>query len=90
MPARKKSTATKTAAKKAVTNKFTKGDPVSWSSSQGTIEGTVERTLTKPMRIKTHDVAASKEHPEILVRSDRTGALAAHKAESLKKRGRQA
>jgi hypothetical protein len=62
-----------------------KGDNVSWNSSQGTIEGTVQRKVTKPMEIKGHHVAASEENPEYLVKSDKTGALAAHKAGSLKK-----
>jgi hypothetical protein len=61
-----------------------RGAHVSWESSQGTVTGTVERTLTKPATIKSHHVAASPEHPEILVKSDTTGALAAHTAEALK------
>jgi hypothetical protein len=62
-----------------------KGDKVEWSASQGTVRGTVERTLTAPMDIKGHHVAASKDNPEVLVKSDRTGAEAAHKPGSLKK-----
>ncbi len=62
------------------------GDKVKWASSQGEVKGTVEKKLTKPMRIKTHKVAASPENPEFLVKSDKTGAKAAHKAEALKKR----
>ena len=61
------------------------GDKVSWNSSQGEVKGTVEKKLTKPMMIKTHKVAASPENPEFLVKSDKTGAKAAHKAEQLKK-----
>ena len=63
-----------------------KGDAVSWSSSQGKVEGRVVKTLTSPIDIKGHHVAASKENPEVLVRSDRTGAEAAHKPGSLKKK----
>jgi len=63
---------------------FAKGDPVEWKSSQGTIEGTVERELTKPTSIKGHEVAASPDNPEYLVKSDKTGAEAAHKPGSLK------
>lgn len=63
-----------------------KGDKVEWESSQGTVRGTVEKKLTSPTHIKTHKVAASPENPEYLVRSDKTGAKAAHKPESLKKR----
>jgi len=61
------------------------GDRVTWSSSEGTIRGTVEKKLTKAMTIKGHRVAASPENPEYLVKSAKTGALAAHKPEALHK-----
>lgn len=61
------------------------GDKVSWQSSQGTVHGTVKKKLTAPTDIKGHHVAASPEHPEYLVVSDKTGAEAAHKAEALTK-----
>lgn len=63
-----------------------KGDKVEWNSSQGTIKGTVEKKVTSPMKIKTHQVSASKENPEYLVKSDKTGAKAAHKPGQLKKK----
>ena len=62
-----------------------KGDKVKWESSQGRVHGTVEKKLTSPTHIKSHKVAASPENPEYLVSSDKTGAKAAHKPESLKK-----
>ena len=58
---------------------------VQWQSAQGTLHGTVKKKLTSPTEIKGHHVAASAEHPEYLVVSDKTGAEAAHKAEALKK-----
>lgn len=61
------------------------GDSVSWKSSQGTVKGVVKKKLTSPTKIKTHSVAASKENPEYLVESKKTGAKAAHKAAALKK-----
>lgn len=69
-----------------MTTTFKKGDKVEWHSSQGTIEGTVKKKLTSPCKIKGHEVAASPDNPEYLVTSDGTGAEAAHKPESLKKR----
>jgi hypothetical protein len=66
--------------------KFERGDAVTWKSSQGTVEGTVEKTLTSPVKIKGHRVAASSENPEVLVKSDKTGAEAAHKPGSLRKK----
>lgn len=68
-----------------MTDKLKKGDKVEWKSSQGEVEGTVEKKLTEPTDIKGHHVAASKENPEYLVKSDKTGAKAAHKPDSLKK-----
>lgn len=62
-----------------------KGDKVRWSSSQGEVHGTVERKLTSPTDIKGHHVAASKDNPEYLVESSKTGAEAAHKPDALKK-----
>ncbi|MBC7433434.1 MAG: DUF2945 domain-containing protein [Rubritepida sp.] len=61
------------------------GDHVTWSSRQGPIEGVVVKEQTTPTKIKTHKVAASRDNPQIIVRSDKTGAAAAHKASALKK-----
>ncbi len=61
------------------------GDKVEWHSPQGTVQGTVQKKLTAPVTIKGHHVAASPEHPEFLVVSDKTGAEAAHKESALKK-----
>jgi preprotein translocase subunit YajC len=63
-----------------------KGDKVAWKSSQGEVKGVVERKLTSETSIKGHKVAASKDNPEYLVKSDKTGAEAAHKPDALKKR----
>ncbi|QJD99447.1 DUF2945 domain-containing protein [Massilia forsythiae] len=68
-----------------MTNEFKAGDKVQWESSQGTVHGTVKKKLTAHTTIKSHEVAASREHPEYLVVSDKTGAEAAHKGSALKK-----
>ena len=62
---------------------FKSGDKVEWKSSQGTIEGTVEKKLTEPIDIKKHHVDASPDEPQYLVKSDKTGKEAAHMPESL-------
>lgn len=62
-----------------------KGDRVEWQSAQGKVIGTVQRKLAAPIDIKGHHVAASDDHPEYLVKSDKTGQEAAHKPEALKK-----
>ena len=61
------------------------GDKVEWNSSGGHSVGKVVKKATSPMKIKGHQVAASTENPEYVVRSDKSGAEAAHKPESLKK-----
>lgn len=64
---------------------FKAGDAVRWDHSQGTSKGKVVRKLTSPMKIKDHKVAASKDNPEYLVKSDKTGAKAAHTPSELRK-----
>ena len=63
-----------------------RGDHVEWNTSQGKTTGRVEKKLTSPTKIKGHEVKASKDDPEYLVKSDKTGAEAAHKPEALKKK----
>ena len=61
------------------------GDRVAWRSSGGDSVGRVERKLTSPGRIKGHTVAAAHDSPEYLVRSDRSGRIAAHKPSALRR-----
>ena len=67
------------------TKAFKAGDKVSWNSTQGTVIGTVKKKLTAPTDIKTHHVAASPDHPQLLVESAGSGKVAAHKPEALKR-----
>jgi hypothetical protein len=62
-----------------------KGDKVSWGTAQGETHGTVEKIVTSPTKIKGYTAKASKEHPEVLVKSDKSGKEAVHKPDSLKK-----
>ncbi|NJL39437.1 MAG: DUF2945 domain-containing protein [Leptolyngbyaceae cyanobacterium RM2_2_4] len=64
---------------------FKKGDRVEWKTSQGKTTGEVKKKLTSETDIKGHHVAASKDNPEYLVESEKSGKEAAHKPESLKK-----
>jgi hypothetical protein len=61
------------------------GDRVAWRSSGGGSIGRVERKLTSPGRIKRHELAASEDNPEYLVRSDKSGKVAAHKPSALRR-----
>ena len=61
-----------------------KGDHVEWASHGGTAHGEVEKKLTSDTKIKSHQVRASQDDPQFLVKSDK-GGEAAHKPDALKK-----
>jgi hypothetical protein len=58
---------------------------VSWNSSQGRTHGTVVRTQRSGTHIDGHRVAASKDNPQFILKSDKSGDLAAHRADALTK-----
>ena len=64
---------------------FKAGDKVEWDPSGGHSVGKVVKKVTSPTKIKGHEVKASKDNPEYIVKSDKSGATAAHKPGSLKK-----
>ncbi len=64
------------------------GDAVKWNTPQGETAGTVEKKLTSAAKIKGHEVKASKDNPEYLVKSKKSGKEAAHKPDELKKEGK--
>ena len=61
------------------------GDKVTWDTSQGETFGTVVKKQTSPTQIKSHKVAASKEDPQYIVKSGKSGKVAAHKPSELRK-----
>ena len=61
------------------------GDKVAWESSGGGSVGRVERKLISSAKINSHEVAASEDNPEYLVRSDKSGKVAAHKPSALRR-----
>ena len=67
-----------------MTKELKKGDKVEWSSHGGTAHGEVERKVTSDTKIKSHQVRASKDDPQYIVKSDK-GGEAAHKPDALKK-----
>lgn len=68
-----------------MTKSFKKGDKVSWDTSQGETHGKVVRKQTSQTYIKSHKVAASKDDPQYIVQSDKSGKTAAHKPGELRK-----
>ena len=61
------------------------GTHVRWNTPQGETHGTVEKIVTGTAHAGGHTAKASKEHPEVLVRSDKSGKTAIHKPDALKK-----
>ena len=62
-----------------------KGDEVSWGTSQGATHGTVEKVVTSETKVKGHVAKATKDEPQVLVKSAKSGKQAVHKPEELKK-----
>ena len=62
-----------------------KGDKVTWETSQGTTEGRVVRKQTSDTKIKSHTVRATKDDPQLIVESSKSGKRAAHKPDALEK-----
>jgi hypothetical protein len=65
---------------------FTKGDEVAWKSHGGTAEGTVEKKITSDTDAGGRHVKASKDEPQYLVKSDKSGGEAVHKPGALEER----
>lgn len=61
------------------------GDRVAWRSSGGGSVGRIEDKLTSPGKIERHEVAASRDNPEYLVRSEKSGKVAAHRPSALRR-----
>ena len=66
-------------------DKICKGDHVSWKSHGGTAEGTVEKKITEDTEAAGRTVRASKDDPQYLVKSEKSGGEAVHKPGALKK-----
>jgi hypothetical protein len=63
-----------------------KGDEVTWKSHGGTAEGAVRKKITNETEAGGRTVKASKDEPQYLVRSDKSGGEAVHKPGALKKK----
>ena len=61
------------------------GDRVQWNTPQGKTSGKVKKKLTSPKKIKGHVAKASKDNPEYLVKSEKSGKEAAHKPGEFRK-----
>ena len=64
---------------------FKKGDRVKWKSHGGEAVGTVERKITEETEAGGRKVKASKDEPQYLVKSEKSGGTAVHKPGALTK-----
>ena len=62
-----------------------RGDRVEWSFRGRRVVGTVRRTLTSRTVINGRAVAASKDDPRYLVRSEKSGKETTRRARALRK-----
>ena len=65
-------------------NELKRGDRVEWSYRGATVRGKVLRKLTKPTDVGGRRSNASPEDPRYVVRSDKSGKAAAHRAAVLR------
>ncbi|MDZ5661719.1 DUF2945 domain-containing protein [Nocardioides sp. S-58] len=65
---------------------FKKGDHVTWKSHGGTAEGEVVRKITEDTEAAGRQVRASKDEPQYVVKSEKSGGEAVHKGSALTKK----
>ncbi len=64
---------------------FKKGDKVKWKSHGGEAVGKVEKKITSETEEAGRKVKASKDDPQYLVKSEKSGGEAVHKPSALDK-----
>ena len=64
---------------------FKQGDKVEWDSHGGTAVGKVVRKITEETEAGGRKVKASKDEPQYLVESEKSGGEAVHKPDALRK-----
>ncbi len=62
---------------------FHKGDRVRWDAGNQSSVGTVEERITSDTEAAGRTVRASPEHPQYLVRSEKSGRTAVHHPDKL-------
>jgi len=68
-----------------VTERFRRGDRVEWNFRGHTVTGRVRKRLVERTEVAGQIVAASKDNPRYLVRSDKSGRETARRPEALKR-----
>ena len=67
-------------------SEFKKGDKVTWKSHGGEAVGKVEKKITSDTHAAKRDVRASRDDPQYLVKSEKSGGEAVHKPSALHKK----
>ena len=62
------------------------GDHVAWKTSQGETTGTVKRKVTSTTTVKGYTAKATKDDPQFVVESDKSGQQAVHHPDALTKK----
>jgi len=65
--------------------RLSKGDRVSWNTSQGRTRGEVTAVRTKDFEFAGQHFTASEDEPAYIIRSEKSGSEAAHKRSALRK-----
>jgi hypothetical protein len=68
-----------------VVENLRKGDKVSWESHGGEAVGSVEKKITEDTEAAGRTVRATRNDPQYVVKSDKSGGEAVHKPDALKK-----
>jgi Hypervirulence associated proteins TUDOR domain len=68
-----------------VASEFKRGDRVEWSFRGRTVAGRVRRRLTRRTEVGGRVVAASKDDPRYVVRSDRSGRETTRRPQALRR-----
>lgn len=69
----------------AMSKDLSDGDRVSWNTSQGRTRGEVRAKKTADFEFAGQQFTASDDDPVYIVRSEKTGAEAAHKGSALRR-----
>jgi hypothetical protein len=73
--------------KAVMSEDLSKGDRVSWNTSQGRTQGRIVERKTKDFDFAHQHFTASADEPAYIVESDKSGDRAAHKGSALHKLG---
>ena len=66
-----------------MSQKFHKGDRVSWDVGQGKTYGKITEYLTQSKQVEGQTIDASKDDPRYLVKNENTGNITGHRPETL-------